>query len=292
MKGIILAGGKGTRLDPFTRLLSKHFLLIYNKFLFYYPLSLLMLLGIRDINLISDNSNINNFKKLLGDGSQYGINLNYILQDSPNGIAESLVLKKEINEKDDVALILGDNIFYGSNIYKIINDKLVRTMKSNKSLIVVLESNEPEKFGNAVFDKNEKIINIEEKPKKPKSNKIVTGLYFYKKGTYKIVEKQKPNISKNNELCITDLNCELIKQDKLDYLSLGRGFTWFDSGTYDGYLRACNFIKIIESKSNELIGSIEEVALRKNFIDKKKYLNLVKNYKNEEYRQTLLKINP
>tara|TARA_X000000950_G_scaffold287495_1_gene400002 strand:- start:15671 stop:16426 length:756 start_codon:yes stop_codon:yes gene_type:complete len=251
-----------------------------------------MLLGIRDINLISDNSNINNFKKLLGDGSQYGINLNYILQDSPNGIAESLVLKKEINEKDDVALILGDNIFYGSNIYKIINDKLVRTMKSNKSLIVVLESNEPEKFGNAVFDKNEKIINIEEKPKKPKSNKIVTGLYFYKKGTYKIVEKQKPNISKNNELCITDLNCELIKQDKLDYLSLGRGFTWFDSGTYDGYLRACNFIKIIESKSNELIGSIEEVALRKNFIDKKKYLNLVKNYKNEEYRQTLLKINP
>lgn len=292
MKGIILAGGKGTRLDPFTRLLSKHFLLIYNKFLFYYPLSLLMLLGIRDINLISDNSNINNFKKLLGDGSQYGIKLNYILQDSPNGIAESLVLKKEINEKDDVALILGDNIFYGSNIYKIINDKLVRTMKSNKSLIVVLESNEPEKFGNVVFDDNEKIINIEEKPKKPKSNKIVTGLYFYKKGTYKIVEKQKPNISKNNELCITDLNCELIKQDKLDYLSLGRGFTWFDSGTYDGYLRACNFIKIIESKSNELIGSIEEVALRKNFIDKKKYLNLVRNYKNEEYRETLLKINP
>ena len=290
MQGIILAGGSGTRLDPFTRLLSKHFLLIYNKLLFFYPLSLLMLMGIKNIHIISDPINIDHFKSIIGNGEDYGIRVNYIIQSSPNGIAESLILNKEINKKDDVALILGDNIFYGSEIHKTILKKAKDSLKKNKGLIVFVENKNPEDFGVGVFDNSNKLINLEEKPNKPKSNQIITGLYFYPKNTYKKVEIQKPNPKKNHELCITDLNKSLLNDDKLDHICLGRGFSWFDTGTYDGYLEASNFIKIVENKSDELIGSIEEVSYKNKWISKKNLYNLANRYRNKELRNSLLKI--
>ena len=280
--GIILAGGLGTRLYPITKCISKHLLPIYDKPMIYYPLSTLMLLGIKKILIILKKEDIFHFKKLLGDGSSLGINLNFIIQDKPNGIAESLIISKKFTKNKKICLILGDNIFYGSRLIK----KLAKVSKLNKNTIITYSVKNPKNYGVIELDKKKKIKNISEKPKIPKSNLAVTGLYFYENEVIKIVEKQKP--SKRNELEITDLNLSLLKKNKLNYIHLDRGNAWLDAGTVENYIEASTVISIMEKRQGLNIGSIEEVALLNGWISKKQFVEMVsKNNKGSPYYRYL-----
>lgn len=288
MKGIILAGGAGTRLYPLTMVTSKQLLPIYDKPMIYYPLSTLMLAGIRDILIISTPIDTPRFKDLLGDGSRFGINLSYCIQPSPDGLAQAFILGEDFIGEDACAMILGDNIFYGNNLSKLLKDALRNAEKKKRATVFGYYVNDPERFGVVEFDDKLNVLSIEEKPKEPKSNYAVTGLYFYPKGVSKKAKEVKP--SSRGELEITSLNELYLKDNILDVNLLGRGFAWLDTGTMESLLSAANFVSTIENSQGVMIAAIEEVAYRNKWIDKEQLLASAKKYGKSPYGKHLKKV--
>ena len=285
MKGIILAGGSGTRLYPLTMVTSKQLLPVYDKPMIFYPLSTLMLAGIKDILIISTPQDLPNFKKLLGNGSHYGINLSYAEQPSPDGLAQAFLIGEEFIGNDSCAMILGDNIFYGAGL-----SKHLREAESKKvgATIFGYYVNDPERFGIVEFDSNGKAISIEEKPENPKSNYCVTGLYFYDNRVVDFAKKVKP--SKRGELEITDLNKMYLEDGNLNVVTLGRGYAWLDTGTMDSLAEATEFIKVIETRQGIQIASLEEIAYLNKWIEKETLIESAKKYGKSNYGQYLLKV--
>ncbi|MBE7705851.1 MAG: glucose-1-phosphate thymidylyltransferase RfbA [Cyanobacteria bacterium SIG30] len=285
MKGIILAGGAGTRLYPASLPISKILLPIYDKPMIYYPLTTLLLAGIKDILIITNPADYDNFKKLLGDGSQIGVKIEYAVQVVPKGIAESFIIGESFIKNDSVALVLGDNIFHGLGFSTILHNVIENL---NGATVFGYTVKDPQRFGVVEFDKNKKAISIEEKPKKPKSNYAVTGLYFYDNNVVEYAKSLKP--SWRDELEITDLNNIYLKKGKLNVEILGRGFAWLDTGTHQSLLQASNFVQSMEINTGSKIASIEEVAYRMGYIDKKQLLVLAKKYEKNEYGEYLKSI--
>jgi len=285
MKGIILAGGSGSRLAPLTAAFSKHLLPIFDKPMIFYPLSVLMLAGIREILIIVNPGDKNLFFDLLGDGSAYGINLHYKIQDEPNGIAQSFIIGKEFIGKDNVCLILGDNIFYGYQFSTLLKEGF--SLKKG-AMIFTNFVNNPSDFGIVEFDDKGKVISLEEKPKKPKTNQAVTGLYFYDNDVVKIAENLEP--SSRGELEITDVNIEYLKNNLLKAHDLGRGFAWLDTGTQQSLLEAGEFVSTIEKRQGLKIACLEEIAFNFGWIDEKKLLIQQQKYNNSPYGEYLLGI--
>ena len=285
VKGIILAGGKGTRLYPATRSISKQIIPIYDKPMIYYPLSVLMLAGIKEILIISTERDLPLFQELLGNGEHLGLKLSYKIQEKPKGLAEAFIIGENFIGEDNVSLILGDNIFYGEGFTK----KLKKAANlNNGALIFGYYVNNPEKFGVVEFNKNKKVISIKEKPKDPKSNYVIPGLYFYDNT---VVEKAKNlNPSKRGELEITDLNKLYLHENKLNVELLGRGLSWLDTGTHDGLLNASNFVKAVQKSQGLYIACIEEIAYRKGWIDDEQLLELAEDLITTDYGKYLKKI--
>jgi glucose-1-phosphate thymidylyltransferase len=288
MKGIILAGGSGTRLAPLTNVMSKQLLPVYDKPMICYPLATLMNLGIKEILIISTPQDTPNIEKFLKDGSDYGIKISYAIQEKPNGIAESFLIGEEFIGKDNVCLILGDNIFYGAEISgDFLNKKIKKLGKDVDSYIFAYHVSEPQRYGVIEFDESEEIaISIEEKPKDPKSSWAATGLYMYNNGVVNIVKKLKP--SNRGELEITDVNKIYLKNKKLGVVKLKRGFAWLDAGTPDSLLDSAQFIQTIEKRQGLKIACLEELALQRGFIDGEKFRSIIKKYnKGSDYRRYL-----
>ena len=280
MKGIVLAGGNGTRLYPSTKVVSKQLLPVYDKPMIYHPISVLMLAGIKDILIISTPHDIPNFQKLLGDGSQFGVNFSYITQPSPDGLAQAFILGKDFIGNDSVAMVLGDNIFYGAGFSKTLKDAAERANKGQATIFGYYVK-DPERFGVVEFDENGKAISLEEKPEKPKSNYAVTGLYFYDNKVVEYASSLKP--SARGELEITDLNKIYLENGKLYTELLGRGFAWLDTGTHDSLLKASQYVQTIEDNQGIKIACLEEIAYSAGFLTKEEILNNIKEYKNNEY---------
>lgn len=285
MKGIILAGGSGTRLYPITKAISKQITPIYDKPMIYYPLSVLMLAGIRDILVISTPRDIEVFKELLGSGDNFGINISYSIQNKPNGLAEAFLIGEKFIDNNPCALVLGDNIFYGHGFTGMLKDAI---SKKDGATIFGYYVNNPQDFGVVEFDKNEKAISLEEKPSEPKSNYAIPGLYFYDNTVVEKAKKIKP--SKRGELEITSLNEIYLRENKLNVINLGRGMAWLDTGTHDALLEASNFVKTIQSRQGIMIACPEEIAYRNNWIDKEKLLSLAKPLLKTEYGKYLIKL--
>jgi len=285
MKGIVLAGGSGTRLYPITRGISKQLIPVYDKPMIYYPLSTLMLAGIRDILLISTPEYTPLFEELLGDGSDFGINLSYKVQEKPNGLAEAFILGKEFVGDDPVCLILGDNIYYGSGLSQLLRDA---TKKEKGATVFGYHVTDPERFGVVEFDKDHHALSIEEKPAEPKSNYAVTGLYFYDNDVVSIAEGLEP--SARGELEITDINKEYLKRGDLDVKLMGRGYAWLDTGTHDSMLEASSFIATIQKRQNLKVASLEEIAYRQGWISKERLIELAQPMKKNDYGQYLLRL--
>ncbi|HAW20416.1 glucose-1-phosphate thymidylyltransferase RfbA [Salibacteraceae bacterium] len=261
MKGIILAGGAGTRLHPLTLATSKQMLPVYDKPMIYYPLSVLMMAGIRDILIISTPSDLPNFRRLLGDGKAIGCNFSYKVQDVPNGLAQAFVLGKEFIGDDNVALVLGDNIFFGHGMHNLVQS----AMNPSGGVVFAYHVNDPERYGVVEFDANQKAISLEEKPESPKSNYAVPGLYFYDNRVVKIAEELEP--SPRGEYEITDVNKKYLEMGELEVRVMGRGYAWLDTGTFSSLMQAGQFVQVIEERQGWKIGCIEEIAYRMNFID-------------------------
>jgi len=285
MKGIILAGGAGTRLYPVTFPVCKQLLPVYDKPMIYYPLSVLMLAGIREILIISTPEDTPKFKNLFGDGSDLGLKLSYIVQPEPKGIAQAFILGEEFIGDDNVALILGDNIFYGQGFTPFLEK--ASTIKEG-AIVFAYYVNDPERFGVIEIDKNYGVISIEEKPKEPKSNYAVTGLYFYDNFVVEIAKNLKPSV--RGELEITDVNKKYLEMGKLNVQPLGRGFAWLDTGTHESLLEASLFVQTIQKRQGLQIACIEEIAYNKKFIDKDRLLMISKKYSNSEYGRYLNKV--
>lgn len=288
MKGIILAGGSGTRLYPLTMVTSKQLLPIYDKPMVYYPLSTLMLAGIRDILIISTPQDLPNFERLLGDGKDYGINLSYKVQPSPDGLAQAFILGEEFIGNDSCCMVLGDNIFYGNGFSNILVKAREKADKKGIASLFGYYVSDPERFGVVEFDEKGKVVSIEEKPKKPKSNYAATGLYFYPKGVSKKAKMVKP--SARGELEITTLNQMYLDSKKLDVELLGRGCTWLDTGTMDSLAEATNFVRTVQNLQGVGISVIEEIAYRNEWIDKKQLLASAGKYGKSEYGKYLKKV--
>jgi len=288
MKGIILAGGSGTRLCPLTNITSKQLLPVYDKPMIYYPLSVLMLAGITEVLIISTPRDLPNFKSLLGDGSQFGIKLSYKEQPSPDGLAQAFILGEEFIGDDNVAMILGDNIYYGNGFGTLLREAVESAEKNKRATVFGYYVNDPERFGVVEFDKNSKVISIEEKPKNPKSNYAVTGLYFYPSDVAKKAKSIKP--SARGEIEITDLNKLYLKEKKLDVKLIGRGFAWLDTGTIDSLIEASNFIMNIEKRQGIKIAALEEIAFIKGFIGRQQLLEAAKSYGKSGYGAYLKKV--
>ena len=287
MKGIILAGGSGTRLYPLTMVTSKQLLPIYDKPMIYYPLSILMLAGIRDILIISTPDDISKFEKLLGDGSNYGVNLSYKVQPSPDGLAQAFLLGEEFIGDDCVCMILGDNVFYGDGLKK--NLRLaVENSKKGRATVFGYYVADPERFGVVEFDNEGRAISIEEKPEHPKSNYAVTGLYFYDNKVVEYAKQLKP--SKRGELEITDLNKIYLENNNLEVITLGRGYTWLDTGTFESLADATLFIKMIQEHQTIKISCLEEIAYINDWISQDKLFEIGNSMKKNEYGQYLLKV--
>ena len=273
MKGIVLAGGSGTRLYPITKVISKQLLPVYDKPMIYYSLSTLMLSGIRDILIISTPNDIDSYKNLLLDGSQFGINISYKIQPNPDGLAQAFILGEEFIEDQDVALVLGDNIFYGSGFSGILKSSVDYVKNEGKAKIFGYSVKDPERYGVVDFDDYGKAISIEEKPKKPKSNYAVVGLYYYPNNVIEIAKNVKP--SKRGELEITSINSHYVSIENLNVQILGRGFAWLDTGTVDSINNASNYIRTIEERQGYKIACLEEIAYLNNFIDENQLVQLI-----------------
>lgn len=270
MKGIILAGGSGTRLYPLTLVTSKQLLPIYDKPMIYYPLSILMMAGIKDILIISTPQDLPHFKKLLEDGKNFGINLKYSEQNSPDGLAQAFIIAEDFIGSDNVAMILGDNIYYGNGLVSILKDA-VETTNNGEATIFGYYVNDPERFGIVEFDEFGKVLSVEEKPDKPKSNYCITGLYFYDNRVVEFAKAVKP--SKRGELEITDINRMYLEDGTLSVKLLGRGYAWLDTGTIDSLLDAAEFVQMIEKRQGIKISALEEIAYNNKWIDKSELLN-------------------
>ena len=288
MKSIILAGGSGTRLYPVTQVINKHLLPIYNKPMIYYPLSLVMLIGIRDILLIVNPQDLQHYQKLLGDGSHLGINISYKIQEKPRGLAEGLILGEKFLNGDYVCYMLGDNIFFGHDLPKIMNEAKIEIESKGGAYIFGYYVKDPERFGVVEFDEKGNVISLEEKPKKPKSNYAIVGVYFYDNEAVEIAKKIKP--SERGELEITSVNQEYLNKGKLKVKLLGRGFAWFDAGTHDSFLEAGEFVATIEKKTGLMIGCIEEIAYRNGWIDREQLLKLAEPLRKTDYGKYLIKL--
>lgn len=288
MKGIILAGGSGTRLYPLTKVTSKQLLPIYDKPMIYYPMSVLMGAGIRDILIISTPHDTPRFQELLGDGHQFGLKLSYAVQPSPDGLAQAFIIGEEFIGDDCVAMILGDNIFSGHGLNKRLNAAVKRAEDGGGATIFGYYVDDPERFGIVEFDKDGKAISIEEKPQKPKSNYCVTGLYFYDNRVVQYAKNLKP--SKRGELEITDLNRIYLENGELNVVLLGQGFTWLDTGTHESLVDATNFVKTVETHQNRKIGCLEDIAYRNGWISREAVEEVIRTYRNQygRYLQDVL----
>ncbi len=285
MKGIVLAGGSGTRLYPLTMITSKQLLPIYDKPMVYYPLSALMLAGIRDILIISTPHDLPNFERLLGDGSQYGIKLSYKVQPSPDGLAQAFILGEEFIGNDSCAMVLGDNIFYGNGFSRLLKSAVENAEKNSRASVFGYYVEDPERFGVVEFDASGKAISIEEKPKEPKSNYAVTGLYFYDNRVVEYAKGLKP--SARGELEITDLNRIYLENGELDVQLLGRGFAWLDTGTMDSLLEAGEFVQMVEKRQGIQISAIEEIAYINGWITKEQLIASAERYGKSSYGKHL-----
>ena len=287
MKGIILAGGSGTRLYPLTMVTSKQLLPIYDKPMIYYPLSTLMLAGIRDILIISTPTDLPNFERLLGDGSRYGVNLSYKVQPSPDGLAQAFTLGEDFIGDEPCAMVLGDNIFYGAGLGDHLK-KAVEAAKNGQATVFGYYVNDPERFGIVEFDDNWHVISVEEKPKQPKSNYAITGLYFYDKRVVELAKQVKP--SARGELEITDLNRMYLEDGTLNVQLLGRGYAWLDTGTMDTLVEAAEFVQVIEQRQGIMISAPEEIAYRHGWITREKLLKSADTYGKSPYGEHLHRV--
>lgn len=284
MKGIILAGGSGTRLYPITKSTSKQSLPIYDKPMIYYPMSVLMLAGIKDILIISTPRDISVFEELFGNGNDLGLNIQYAVQEQPNGLAEAFIIGEEFIGDDKVALVLGDNIFYGYGF----SERLKNAVERDEATIFGYHVSDPQAFGVVEFDKDFNVLSIEEKPKVPKSNYAVPGLYFYDNDVVEIAKNVKP--SERGELEITSVNNEYLRRGKLKVELFGRGMAWLDTGTHKGLLEASNFVEAVQTRQGLYIACLEEIAYRKGYINKEQLLELAKPLMKTEYGQYLVKV--
>ena len=287
MKGIVLAGGSGTRLYPLTMVTSKQLLPIYDKPMIYYPLSTLMLAGIKDILIISTPDDTPRFKALLGDGKRFGINLSYAVQPSPDGLAQAFIIGEEFIGDDDCCMVLGDNVFYGNGFKKALHNAVINA-DNGRATVFGYYVPDPERFGVVEFDENGKAISIEEKPKKPKSNYAVVGLYFYPKGVSKRAKEVKP--SERGELEITTLNQMYLDDEKLDVITFGRGFTWLDTGTHKSLADATAFVKMIEERQGLKVSCLEEIAYKNGWITKEELLQSAEPMKKNQYGEHLINV--
>ena len=286
MKGIILAGGSGTRLYPITKGVSKQLVPIYDKPMIYYPLSVLMLAGITEVLIISTPDDLPNFEKLLGDGSDIGMKFSYVVQPSPDGLAQAFILGKEFIGDDDVCLVLGDNIFYGQGLTKLLSTSVQNAVKYNNATVFGYYVKDPERYGVAEFNENGDVISIEEKPKEPKSNYAVVGLYFYPNDVIKKAKDVKP--SDRGELEITTLNQDYLNENRLKVELMGRGYAWLDTGTHESLLEASQFIQTIENRQSLKVACLEEIAYEMGYISKEKLLELAEPLKKNQYGQYLI----
>lgn len=287
MKGIVLAGGSGTRLYPLTMVTSKQLLPIYDKPMIYYPLSTLMLAGIKDILIISTPDDTPRFKALLGDGKRFGLNLSYAVQPSPDGLAQAFIIGEEFIGDDDCCMVLGDNVFYGNGFKKALRNAVINA-DNGRATVFGYYVPDPERFGVVEFDENGKAISIEEKPKKPKSNYAVVGLYFYPKGVSKCAKEVKP--SERGELEITTLNQMYLDDEKLDVITFGRGFTWLDTGTHESLADATAFVKMIEERQGLKVSCLEEIAYKNGWITKEELIQSAEPMKKNQYGEHLINV--
>jgi glucose-1-phosphate thymidylyltransferase len=285
MKGIVLAGGSGTRLYPITKGVSKQLLPIYNKPMVYYPISALMLAGIRDILIISTPEDLPGFKRMLSDGSNYGINFEYAVQPSPDGLAQAFIIGEEFIGNDSVCLVLGDNIFYGHRLTDMLKQAVKDAEDNHKATVFGYYVNDPERYGVAEFDKDGKVLSIEEKPANPKSNYAVVGLYFYPNKVINVAKNIKP--SSRGELEITTVNQQFLKDGELKVQLFGRGYAWLDTGTHDSLSEASTFIEVLEKRQGLKISCLEEIAWRNKWISKEQLLEIAKPMSKNEYGQYL-----
>jgi glucose-1-phosphate thymidylyltransferase len=288
MKGIILAGGSGSRLHPITLGTSKQLLPVYDKPMIYYPLSVLMLAGIKEILIITTPEDQVNFKKLLGDGHQWGLTLHYTIQPSPDGLAQAFILGEEFIENDSVCLVLGDNIFYGHGFSGLLNNAVQEVEKNNKAAVFGYWVNDPERYGVCTFDKNGNVTTIEEKPEQPKSNYAVVGLYFYPNSVVQVAQNIKP--SARGELEITTVNQEYLNQGELKVELMGRGYAWLDTGTHESLLEASQFIETLEKRTGLKVACLEEIAYQKGWISKEELISQAEALKKNQYGQYLYRL--
>jgi len=288
MKGIILAGGAGTRLHPITQVVSKQLLPIYDKPMIYYPLSVLMLAGIREILIISTPHDLPNFEKLFGDGSNLGLKFSYAEQPSPDGLAQAFIIGEEFIGNDDVCLVLGDNIFYGAGLQKMLKQSVSMVKEENKAVIFGYYVDDPQRYGIAEIDPQGNVLSIEEKPAHPKSNNAVVGLYFYPNSVIEIAKNVKP--SARGELEITSVNEEYLNRQQLKLQVLSRGFAWLDTGTHEAMTEATEFVKALEKRTSLKIACIEEIAYKNQFIDKNVLMTTINDFGKSSYGKYLKKI--
>ena len=288
MKGIVLAGGSGTRLYPITKGVSKQLLPVYNKPMIYYPISVLMLAGIKEILIISTPQDLPGFERLLGDGSDYGVSFTFKEQPSPDGLAQAFIIGEEFIGSDDVCLVLGDNIFYGHGFTELLEQSVKNVMEEQKATVFGYYVSDPERYGVVDFDETGKALSVEEKPEKPKSNYAVVGLYFYPNNVIEVAKNVKP--SHRGELEITSVNQDYLDKGELKVELMGRGYAWLDTGTHESLLEASNFIQTIEKRQGLKVASLQEIAFDQGWISPEKLREIAEPMKKNEYGQYLLKL--
>ena len=288
MKGVILAGGSGTRLYPTTRVINKHLIPIYDKPMIYYPLSVVMMLGVREVAIVVNPSDVENFTRLFGHGEKLGMHIEYVVQEKPNGLAEGLILTESFIGNDTVCYMLGDNIFFGHDLPKILSEAKAQVEKHGGAYVFGYPVKDPERFGVVEFNVRGEVLSIEEKPKKPKSNWAVVGLYFYDNSVVEKAKNVKP--SERGELEITSVNEAYLKEGKLKVALLGRGFAWFDAGTYDSFIETSEFVATLEKRTGLMIGCLEEIAYKNGWINKEQLKGIAKELRNTDYGEYLQEV--